>query len=592
MMNSFIHPGLLMIFGALLLPVLPKQIRSPYAVFIATAGFIFSLIAEPGFYGSISLFGHTISPVVRVDKLSLIFAYIFSLIGLIGIIYSYHIDDWLQQLAGLLYTGASVAVSFAADILSFYLFWEMLSFCAVLLIWSQRTNEATLAGYRYILVHVFGGLSLFAGIMIYVSKTGSFDFNSFMSYSGESFWWFILIGFVLCAAVPPLHAWLPDAYPSATIYGSVFLNPFTTKAAVYALIRGFPGAEILIYLGSIMAVYGVVYALLENNLRRLLSYHIVSQVGYMVAGVGLGFVTLGLNGSASHAFNHILYKCLLFMSAGAVIYATGREKMTELGDFGKYAPLTALSFFVGAFSIAGFPLTNGFIGKSPIISAAGEIHNAFAYIMLNIATCGTIISIICKMGYYTFFSDKKSDYPVKEIPINMKIAMVVTSLLCILIGVMPQTFYRYLPYPMDYEPYTLQHILDTLAIFSFTGLVFMILLKKLKPKPYINLDMDWFYRKGAKISIKTLDLTVAPAEYKFVNLLWQRLIDSLIIPFGIRIGNIEKIKVSQIPAFFINLAKTLSNGISAFHSGKIQDYAFYMLGGLGLLFLLFLIIIK
>lgn len=588
-MNDFIHPGLLLIGGALLLPVIPKSIRSPYAVFVATVGFIFSLLAEPGFYGSINLFGYTIEPVVRVDKLSLLFAYIFSFIGLIGIIYSYHIDDWIQQFAGLVYTGASVSVSFAADIFSFYLFWEMLSFCAVLLIWSQRTKESVLAGYRYILVHIAGGLSLFAGIMIYVYKTGNFDFTSFMSYSGESFWWLILIGFILCAAVPPLHAWLPDAYPSATIYGSVFLNPFTTKAAVYALIRGFPGAEILIYLGSIMAVYGVVYALLENNLRRLLSYHIVSQVGYMVAGVGLGVVTIGLNGSASHAFNHILYKCLLFMSAGAVIFATGKEKMTELGGFGKYAPLTAISFFVGAFSIAGFPLTNGFIGKSPIISAAGEIHNAFAYILLNVATCGTIISIICKMGYYTFFSERKSDYSVKAIPLNMKIAMALTSIACIVIGITPQVFYQYLPYPMNYEPYTLQHIFDTLAIFSFTGLVFVIFLKKLKPKPMINLDTDWFYRKGGRIFIKVLDKTVAPAEYKFINLLWKKLMDEVIIPLSNATRNAENKKVSNIPEFFVNFTKTLSSGLAIFHSGKIQDYIFYIFGGLGLLILLFLV---
>lgn len=588
-MSDFIHPGLVLILAAGLLPVLPKNLRGPYSVLVATVGFFLTLIAQQGFYGSINLFGIEISPLVRVDKLSLLFAYIFSFIGLIGIIYCYHIDDWLQQFAGLLYTGASVGVSFAADILSFYLFWEMLSFCAVLLIWSERTKEATEAGYRYILVHIAGGLSLFAGIMIFIYKTGSFTFDSFMTHSGEPFWWFILIGFILCAAVPPLHAWLPDAYPAATIYGSVFLNPFTTKAAVYALIRGFPGAEVLIYLGSIMAVYGVIYALLENNLRRLLSYHIVSQVGYMVAGVGLGVITLGLNGSASHAFNHILYKCLLFMSAGAVIYATGKQKMTELGDFARYAPITAISFFVGAFSIAGFPLTNGFIGKSPIISAAGEIHNAFAYIMLNVATCGTIISIICKMGYYTFFSDKKSDYPVRETPINMKIAMLITSALCILIGIFPHMFYAYLPFPMDYEPYTAAHILDTLGIFSFTALVFIIFLKKLKPKPYINLDMDWFYRKGAIVTNKTLDKTVIPAEYDFINKVWRWILDSVVIPTSKRLSLFENTKMNGIPIFMSNTAKAIGDGVAQFGSGKVQDYAIYMVIFIALALILYIL---
>jgi len=202
-MIDFIHPGLVLILGSLLLPVLPKNIKSFYSVLLAMSGFILCLMANPGVYGSLNLFGYTISPIIRVDKLSLLFAYIFSFIGLIGIIYCYHIDDWVQQLAGLMYAGASIGVSFAADILSFYLFWEMLSFLAVLLIWSQQTKEATSAGFRYIMVHITGGLFLFAGVMIYIYQTGSFDFFSFMNHSGELFWWFILIGFMISAAVPP-----------------------------------------------------------------------------------------------------------------------------------------------------------------------------------------------------------------------------------------------------------------------------------------------------------------------------------------------------------------------------------------------------
>ncbi len=579
-MSDFIHPGLVLILGSFLIPVLPSTVRNAYSVFIGTVAFFLCITASPGMYGSINIFGLDISPTIRVDKLSLLFSYIFSFIGLMGLVYCYHVKDSLQPFAGALYTGASIGVSFAHDVVSFYLFWELLSVCAVLLIWSQRTKESVEAGFRYILVHIAGGLSLFAGILLFVKKSGTFEFASFMSYSGEPFWWLILIGFVLCAAAPPLHAWLPDAYPAATIYGSVFLNPFTTKAAVYALIRGFPGAEVLVYLGSVMAVYGVIYALLENNLRRLLSYHIVSQVGYMVAGVGLGVINLGLNGSASHAFNHILYKCLLFMSAGAVIYATGKEKMTDLGGFGRYAPFTALSFFVGAFSIAGFPFTNGFIGKSPIISAAGEVGNVFAYILLNVATCGTIISIICKMGYYTFFSEKKTNYEVTPLPINMKISMAVLSILCIGIGVLPQLFYAYLPFPMDYEPYTVQHIIDTLGIFSFTFLVFAIFLKKLSPKAKINLDLDWPYRIGGRLFIRGLDKTVVPAEYNFVNILWRKILHDGVFPMGDRTESYEKKKLDRISIFSANLSKILSDNLSRIQTGRIHDYAIYMIVGI------------
>ena len=153
----------------------------------------------------------------------------------------------------------------------------------------------------------------------------------------------------------PLSAWLPDAYPESSWSGMVFLSAFTTKTAVYVLLRAFPGTELLIYVGLFMVFYGIIYAILENDMRRILAYSIVNQVGFMVVGIGIG-TEMALNGAAAHAFTHIIYKALLLMSAGSVLYMTGKRKCTDLGGLFRTMPLTAACGIVGALSISSFPL--------------------------------------------------------------------------------------------------------------------------------------------------------------------------------------------------------------------------------------------
>ena len=319
-----------------------------------------------------------------------------------------------------------------------------------------------------------------------------------------------MTGFILNAAVPPLHAWLTDAYPEATVTGAVFLCAFTTKTAIYVLVRGFPGTEILVWLGAIMALYGVVYAVLENDCRRLLAYHIVSQVGYMVAGVGMG-TELALNGASAHAFAHILYKGLLFMGAGAVIHMTGKRKLTELGGLYKTMPLTMLLYMVGALSISAFPLFSGFVSKSMVIAASAEDHRAVIFMMLLMASAGTFLHTGLKLPYYMFFA-KDSGLRAAEPPTNMLIAMSMAAALCIGIGVFPGIFYSLLPFPVDFSPYTPEHVTGTLSILMFTLLGFVLLLKQLDPENTISLDTDWFYRKGGRAFMWVAKRPVAAYE--------------------------------------------------------------------------------
>src|SRR3989442_3951823 len=278
---------------------------------------------------------------------------------------------------------------------------------AVLLVWLRRQPSAVAAGFRYLLVHVFGGLCLLGGIVLYWSHTGTLAFGDLSRDAGSAAFALILIAFLLNAAVPPLGAWLPDAYPEATATGAVFMTAFTTKSAVYCLIRGFPGTEVLVWWGAFMALYGVVYAVLENDARRLLAYHIISQVGYMVCGVGIG-TELALNGATAHAFAHILYKALLFMGAGAVLEVTGRRKLNEMGGLYKTMPLTLGLYMIGAFAISAVPLFSGFVSKSMVISAAGESHRAPIFLLLTLASAGTFLHTGLKLPYYMFFGVRRA----------------------------------------------------------------------------------------------------------------------------------------------------------------------------------------
>ncbi|MFC1521716.1 Na(+)/H(+) antiporter subunit D [Elusimicrobiota bacterium] len=491
-MNS-IPPGLVFIIGAVVLPFLKGKIRKYFLLFMPVLAYIclINLKYAPGF--SLDFLGYELI-LCNPDRLSMVFGYVFVLMSFIGFMYSLHLDECYEHVAGSLYIGSALGVVFCGDLITLFIFWEIMAFASAYLIWARRTPASEGAGFRYILVHIAGGLILFSGIVIRLVETGSISFE-LMALDGWASY-LILIGFMLNAAVPPLSAWLSDAYPEATVTGAVFLSAFTTKTAVYVLIRGFAGTEILIWMGAIMAFYGVIFAVLANDIRRILAYHIISQVGYMVAGVGIG-TALALNGSASHAFAHILYKGLLFMGAGAVIQMTGKSKLTELGGVYKTMPITLTLYMIGALSISAFPLFSGFVSKSMIVSAAANEHLIWVWLILSISSAGTFLHTGLKLPFFTFFG-KDRGIRAKEPPVNMLVAMGVASFACVIIGVYPDVLYRLLPFNASYHPYTGEHVVWTLQVLLFTGLGFFLLLKHLDGEPYITADTDWFYRKGAR----------------------------------------------------------------------------------------------
>ncbi|MCK4534908.1 MAG: Na(+)/H(+) antiporter subunit D, partial [Syntrophobacterales bacterium] len=446
-----IPPAFIFIAGGLLLPFLKvRRVKQMFQLLIPVIAFIDLLYMGQGTYWTCHFLGYELV-LGRVDKLSLCFGYAFVIIAFIGMVYALHVKEDGQHVAAFLYIGSTLGVVFAGDLFTLYVFWEIMAVASVFLIWYRKDRKALDAGFRYIMVHIFGGCCLLAGIIIHVADTGSIYFNLIgLDGPGSKL---ILLGFIINAAVPPFHAWLSDAYPEGTITGSVFLTAFTTKSAVYVLLRGFPGAEVLIWLGAIMAVYGVVFAVIENDIRRLLSYHIISQVGYMVAGVGIG-TALAMNGAAAHAFCHILYKALLFMGAGAVIYVTGRRKMTDLQGRNLYRqmPVTLILYLIGAFSISAVPLFSGFVSKTMIAAAAADTHRALIFLMLHLASIGTFFCLTLKLTNGTWFgknpegNGEEKIEGAREAPLNMLIAMGLAAVACVFIGVYPQVLYHILPY--------------------------------------------------------------------------------------------------------------------------------------------------
>ncbi|MBW2407983.1 MAG: Na(+)/H(+) antiporter subunit D [Deltaproteobacteria bacterium] len=515
-----IHPTTWFLMGAVLLPFLSKKEKLKKTVLVGIPLIAFALIHWlPDSFGHVSYLGFDLV-FGRVDQLTRVFLHVFTIMALIGCIYGLHVKETGQHIAAFLYVGGSLGVTLCGDYLTLFIFWELMAFSSTFLVWYRKKRRSIEAGFRYLLVHTAGGLVLLAGIFLRYKNIHDLSFVQVATNSATFADYLIMVGFMLNAAVPPIHAWLPDAYPEASVSGAVFMCAFTTKTAVYALARGFPGFEALAILGAIMTLYGVGYAAIENDARRILAYHIVSQVGFMVCGIGIG-TAMAVNGAIAHAYAHIIYKGLLFMGAGSVLEMTGKSKLNELGGLYKRMPWAMIFTVIGGISISGFPLTSGFISKSMTIAAAGEHHRVGLMIMMILASVGTFLSVGIKLPYFIWFG-KDSGVEAKEAPWNMNLAMSIAAFICFFLGVYPDYLYKMLPFPVTYHPYSAYHLSETLQILGFTGLGFFIMVKKLKPGPKINLDLDWFYRKGARVFMGFASRPVLSSD-NWINDVYRRI---------------------------------------------------------------------
>jgi multicomponent Na+:H+ antiporter subunit D len=508
-------PGLILILGALLVPLLRGQLRNAYMLALPLAGIWGLMQIESGSYFQFELFGQTLTP-VRIDSLSLVFGYIFHIAAGISVIYAFHLKDTTQMVAGLIYAGCATGAAFAGDLISLFVYWEGTAVASVFLIWASRTESAYRSGMRYLIIQVGSGVLLLSGAVLHFNATGSLAFDK-MELSGPGPM-LIFIAFGIKAAFPLLHNWMQDAYPEATVTGTVLLSAFTTKLAIYALARGFPGTDMLIWIGAIMAAFPVFFAVIENDLRRVLTYLLNVQLGFMVVGIGIG-TEMAINGTVVHAFTGVLYIALLFMSMGAVLFRTGTVKASELGGLYKSMPYTTSFCIIGAASISAFPLFSGFISKSMIVAAtAGEGH-WIVWLVLLCASVGVFLQAGVKIPFVTFFQ-RDSGLRPKEAPTNMLVAMGITAFLCIAIGVYPAPLYALLPYEVKFIPYTTSHVVTQLQLLMFSALAFGVLMRTGLYPPQlksINLDFDWSYRRLLPAAIRGLSRIYVPIDTRIRN---------------------------------------------------------------------------
>ncbi len=489
MMIDFIPPAIYLLAGALLIGLTRGSARTA-VLFLAPLATLWAIWQVPdGVVFDLAFLDYRIEP-LEGSPVRRLFATIFAIMVLIGGLYAYRQAKWYELAAAYAYAAGAIGVSFAGDLISLFLFWELMALFSTVVVWCGGTPAARQAGIRYAVMHLLGGVILKVGIEGVIVHTGSIDVQPMLATNFDT--WMILIGILINTAAPPVSAWLADSYPESSPTGSVFLSAFTTKTAVLALILLFPGEPVLIGIGLFMVMYGIIYALLENDIRRILAFSIVNQVGFMVCAIGIG-TEMAINGAAAHAFAHIIYKALLFMSAGVVVYRTGMNRCTDVGGLFRTMPLTAICGIIGALAISGFPLTSGFTTKTMISQAAANDSLVFVYFMLAAASAGVFLHAGIKFPWFVFFQ-KDSGLRPKDAPWNMGLAMIVFAGLCILIGVAPELLYRFLPYQVDYEAYTASKVLFYLQLLLFSGLAFFLLLPLMKRTLTISLDTDWLWR--------------------------------------------------------------------------------------------------
>lgn len=515
-MITWVHPALLFIAGAFILPFVPSKGRLYLLLGLPLAAFCLFWIASEGSYGDTLLLGEALTP-IRIDPLSRIFGFAFSMAVFLGMLYALSLKGVKQHVAALLYAGSAMGAVLAGDLLSFFLFWEAMAFTSVFLIWWGDTKNSATAGMRYLLMHIIGGAVLLGGIVLHAGEGGGLAFEA-MGTDRSLGTGLILMGILLNAAAPPLHVWLTDAYPEGSVTGTVFLSAFTTKVAIYALIRGFAGHSLLLPLGLFMAVYGTVYALFQDDIRRLLAYSMIGQIGIMISGIGMGD-DLATGGAVAHAFASIFYTGLLFMVTGAIIEATGRRRLTELGGLYKVMPVTCLLYLVGGLSIGGAPLLSGFVSKAMILSAAHEAHHPIAVGLLTLASAVAFLHTGLRLPYYLFFGprDHKME-PAAPINGNRRLAMYSSAAICFLIGLVPNLLYRLLPVTVSYHPYTMGHILESLLILLVVAALFFPLRAVLAPRATALPDIDGFYQRCGQGVMWLADHPIARWEAAIVEL--------------------------------------------------------------------------
>ena len=514
MIGDCLHPCLILLIGGVFIPFLRGRYQQLFILLAPILGLVNLWGLQVGEVHTMTVFGMELIH-CRIDKMALLFAYIFHIAAFLCLLYSLHLKDNTQLATGMMYAGSAIGAVFAGDFVTLFVFWELLAITSVFQVWARRNKQSYGSGQRYLMFHILSGLMLLGGFALRYYETNSISIELLSLDDGISSW-LIFLAIGIKASFPGFHTWVVDSYPTATPGGTVFMCCFTTKTAIYTLARTFAGEDLLILIGGAMAFFPIFYAVIENDLRRVLSYSMINQLGYMVVGIGIG-TNMALNGACAHIFAHILYKSLLFMSMGAVLYRTGRTTGSDLGGLYKTMPWTAAFCIIGAASISAIPLFSGFVSKSMVMSSAAYGGHYFVWFILLFSAAAVFPKAGINVPFFAFYHHDPtapnlrlpmSGIKGKEAPFNMLCAMGIAAVFCIGIGCFYPFLYNLLPFEADYKPYTTAHVITQIQLLAFSALAFAVLqLLKLYPEEIrsINLDADWFYRKGLRAIYRILD---------------------------------------------------------------------------------------
>jgi multicomponent Na+:H+ antiporter subunit D len=511
--SIFLHPGAGFMALAFLLLFLRGRLWRWLLFIPPIAALVLIVTLEQGNHWVVPYLGQKLV-LGRVDRLSLLFTGLFAVESLICTLYAFHVKEKAHHMASLFYVACAFGAILAKDYWSLFIFWELMTVSSTFLIWLNRTPASTAAGFGHLMVLTIGALSLLAGILLRYQAVETFAFDPADAALMRHYDWLILTGFCITAAVVPLHAWLTEAYPAATLPGAVFLSVFTTKTAIYALTRCFSGLDILTVLGTIMALYGMLYAILERDIRRMLSYLMVSQIGLMLAGIGMG-TPMTLNGALAQAWAHTFSNGLLFMAAGCLVATSGKEDLVSAGRAGRVLPLVMVAYLIGALSISAAPFLNGFVSTPMILYGAMEGGRPVISILLALAVLGSFAAACLRLVNAAWGTGSAETGRPTPLPGNMVAALGMGSALCVIQGILPGTLYRLLPFPVAYHPYTVWNILLALVLLGLVVLGFVAIRRFLRPRRDRTPDMDRIYRMVASAVVRLICRPLAAIDARW-----------------------------------------------------------------------------
>ena len=420
--------------------------------------------------------GYAIGIALEVDALSLFFGLLVSCVVFIACIYSIQYmshDDNVPQYYTLflMLAGGVMGLVLSGDLFNMFIMVEILTFAAVALTAFRNTaNGALEAAFKYLVVGCIGSTCILAGTIMLYAQVHTLNLAQMsalipgnLSTATKVAFALLFIGFCTKAFLVPFHPLAADAHGAAPASISVLISGVLTKSGIYGLIRLsyflFQSMALgtmqfwLVFLGSVSMFVCVTMALAQHDFKRLLAFHSISQIGYVLASVGL-CTAFGVSSGLYHAMNHTLFKGLLFLAAGAVLHETGTTDLDKLGGLSKKMPHTTVLFLVGAFSISGIPPFNGFASKWMIYQATyqkavetGNIGFLLVTICALVTSTLTLASFV-KVTQSVFFGQLPKEYEdVKEVPFGMRLAMGILALMCLAGGLFPGAVTRYLTEP-------------------------------------------------------------------------------------------------------------------------------------------------